>query len=251
MDNEIEAIAKKYKLDSVDSDRKNHHSFDITPIHKFNYTEKVKLLELENEKLKKKYSQALAKVKSLSKELEKQKANDSSTKISNKTYLDESWNKAAQFQESELKLKFYEQQIEFLLEDNKKTCLIYNQEIENLKKQLEASKINSIYQMKELIAKQAQEINILKNNSKLTENINEMLNERLEKSQFQHEETETKINKLLYVAEEKYEKNKNNNAALIDENNYLKARLKNIQYELESCKSKLKQKDEEISKLLG
>ena len=65
MDNEIEAIAKKYKLDSVDSDRKNHHSFDITPIHKFNYTEKVKLLELENEKLKKKYSQALAKVKSL------------------------------------------------------------------------------------------------------------------------------------------------------------------------------------------
>ena len=245
MDTEIEVIAKKYQLDS---EKKHFHkSFDnFSNSHTRPYHDKIKILELENEKLKKKYLECLEKNKNLQKELDQAK-NTENSEFVHKKVSEELVIKNDKIQQLQEKLQFYEKQVNFLNQDNCYSSSIFLKEIEYLKLQLEQSKhkidLSNKTCMKDLIYTQSQNIISLQNTNKSYETIIKSLKDQIQKNLYKSVEEQKLLSDSVSEYKKKYEDEKTKNKALKTQNNFLEARCKNMEYELEITKhSKLKTK---------
>ena len=248
MDNEIEKIAKKYRLGGEQTERSSHKSVDAGLVQSHQprtAPDKSRMMAMENYKLKQKYSEALDKINSLNKELAKvrtpepfsQNANDSFRLVSEE--MEKTSQELLEYKES---VDFFQIQCEALIKENERASLIYNQQLEYYKEKLEyyqgIPNIDSFYTMKEIIDKQNKDICVLKESLKMSENMIHTLKKELAISHCDHEVENTEINIMISSLREKHEEEKKNNRKYIDENNFLKAKLKNMEYELEISKSK-------------
>lgn len=232
MDNEIEKIAKKYKLDKESSERVNHRSMDVIS---FKSTDKVKFLEMENEKISKKYLEALEKIKILSKALENPKSIETGTM--------EILNQNEELEICKENLIFFQGQTKFLINEAQNSEAVFAEEIQILQRKLELcsnfSDFEKISMMKELIFKQELEIKTLKRNSEISEEMIEKLKGEIVKVQQGSEEEIENLQRKLAELQKNYEEIVKKHSKLIEENTYFKAKNTNAEYEIESLKSKL------------
>ena len=97
--------------------------------------------------------------------------------------------------------------------------------------------------MKDLIYTQSQNIISLQNTNKSYETIIKSLKDQIQKNLYKSVEEQKLLSDSVSEYKKKYEDEKTKNKALKTQNNFLEARCKNMEYELEITKhSKLKTK---------
>jgi chromosome segregation ATPase len=247
MNNEIEIIAKKYRLNGDKTGRVIYNSsgkVNLSSTDSKTYLDKIRALEFENERLKNKYSEVLEKNKLLNKELDRLKNSECNLNDINKTSSEEIQKKIKKVSEYEEKIKFYEGEIDFLIEDNSKYCSILLQKIEYLNLKLDyyqsSQDLEKIRHMKELLSMQKQENELLKNDRAIYESTIEKLKEDILTNKTYVDEEIKRLRDLADEAYSRYENESKLNSKLLNENNYLKAKCKNVDYELELEKKKQK-----------
>ena len=261
MDQDIEIIAKKYRLDkgidkekdkkklwsplgNVVEEKLTHRAFDVTSpptlIHK-RLEDRVRTLELENSKLYKKVSELNERNKKLCQELENLQ-NSSNQSVVYKSVSEGNDENPKIIEDLEELVKFYKEELEFSFKNKENEDLIKVAEVNYLKAQVEYYRklpdIESVDLMRESNQKLQRNIEVLRINTMVQEEIIEKLKKELSLFSTRESQEQITLRQELKTVQRQLESEKSHNKSLITQNTSLTASLKTLSYELELQKSK-------------
>ena len=260
MDKEIQIIAKKYNLDSqhekklssfsqvpldpIKEERISHKSFHITSpptlLHK-RLEDRIKFLEIENQKLYKKISELNDKNKKLDSELSQLK--DTTEEYSfRKNYNEELENKSKQLEQLEESSSFLQSQLDFLIQNHEEELEIKDHELMILKQKISyysnLPSIENLSVLKDNLHKLYKDNEIMKINTKIQEEIIQKLKSELSLASLEESQEVQALTQRVKKLEKSLELEKASNKKLCESNLALSSSLTTLQYELELEKSR-------------
>lgn len=260
MDQDIKIIAKKYRLDKeldknerkgyyspleiVSEEKLTHRAFDVTSpptlLHK-RLEDKIRGLELENSRLYKKVSELNERNKKLCQELEILQ-NSQNQSVVYKSLSEDVEEKSKIIEDLEELVNFYKEELEFSLKNAENEDSIKSAEISFLKTQVEYYKklpnIESVDLMRENTQKLQRNIEVLKINCIVQEEIVEKLKKQLSLANTHESQELLTLQQELKTIQRQLDSEKSHKKSLISQTTSLSASLKSLEYELELQKSR-------------
>lgn len=260
MDKEIQIIAKKYNLDSqhekklssfsqvpldsIKEERISHKSFHVTSpptlLHK-RLEDRIKFLEIENQKLYKKISELNDKSKKLEAELSQLKETTEEYSF-RKSHNEELENKSKQLEQLEESSTFLQSQLDFLIQNHEQELEIKDHELMILKQKISyysnLPSIENLAVLKENLHKLYKDNEIMKINTKIQEEIIQKLKSELSLASLQESQEVQSLAQKVKKLEKSLELEKSSNQKLCESNLALSSSLTGLQYELDLEKSR-------------
>lgn len=260
MNEDIEIIAKKYKLDpkaeknpkkffisplkTITEERLTHSAFDIisppTLLHK-RYEDKIKALEIENSRLINKVVELKESNKKLSQELEMLKSPENQSVVY-KSVSEDLEDKSKIIEELEELVRFYKEELEFSLSSAENEDSIKTAEINYLKTQVDYYKnlpdAESVALIRESNQKLMRNVEVLKINCVVQEEIIEKLKKQLSLVDTRESQEVISLQQQLKETRRMLESEKSHKKSLTEYNATLNASLKALKFELELEKAK-------------
>jgi predicted RNase H-like nuclease (RuvC/YqgF family) len=229
---EIEAIAKKYNLDDDQPKRTSRISVDIVTAKPSLSHDNLRIVELENEKLKKKYVEVIKEVERLkSKDFEGEKVSALNAEIQRLR---------KNLSEANESIEFYKKQLLFIIEDVENTSETTQEYLKYLKMRSgeECPGLNIISGLQDIIEKLNIEVKTLTEEGKSCEGLMERMRTEMEIIKKQKNDDICELEKQIAGLENSLEQAKNTIKVLTETNLQLNAHIKNILYETELVRTR-------------